>query len=521
MNETYGKYHPGRTAARNPDKPAIILDDGTVAYSFRTFEETSNRFAHLLRARGIQRGGRVAFLLENRKEYLPLVWGAWRIGTHVTTIATHLSAEEIDYILQDCGAELLVTSTKFAATLAKVSPAPAERLDGLMLDGAETGFEDISGLLESQPGDPVPDQYEGVDMLYSSGTTGRPKGIFKPLPDRPFGTIAASNQALYDLYGLDDSICYLSPAPLYHAAPLQWTLRALRAGGTVVVMRKFDAERALQLIEQCGVTHSQWVPTHFVRLCRLPEAVKSAHDLSSHRCAIHAAAPCPDDLKKAMIAWWGPILREYYAGSEGLGHTAIDTTEWRTYPGSVGRPVGCRVHICDADGEPLPQGETGIVYFESSSQFEYLNAPEKTAEVRNARGWTTLGDIGHLNDEGFLFLTDRLANTIISGGVNIYPQEIENTLSSHPSIEDVAVIGVPNEEFGEEVKAVVQLATPSDAGEAMAQALNEFCRAHLSSVKCPRSFDFVAALPRQENGKLYKKQLVDHYRALSRETTEA
>ncbi|MHA6345623.1 AMP-binding protein [Roseivivax sp. CAU 1761] len=496
-------------AAQEPDKPAIILDDGTTAYTYAAFEALSRRCAHLLRARGLRRGDRVAVLIENRGEYLPLVWGAWRIGLHVTPIATHLSSKEIGYILDDCEPRILITSARFADTLAPLT-APPDRED-FMLDRAAPGFAALEPLLEDQSDGPVPDECEGVDLLYSSGTTGRPKGIFKPLPERPYGTLDPANRALYDLYGLDETICYLSPAPLYHAAPLQWTLRTLRAGGTVVIMRKFDAERALHLIENCGVTHSQWVPTHFVRLDRLPEDVKARRDLSRHRCAIHAAAPCPQDLKRRMIAWWGPILREYYAGSEGVGHVSIGTEDWMRHPGSVGRPVGCAVHVCDDAGDPLPPGVTGVVYFESRARFEYLNATDKTASVRNARGWTTLGDVGHLNDEGFLFLTDRLSNTIISGGVNIYPQEVENALSLHPAVEDVAVFGLPNPDFGEEVMAVVQLAQPG-LGTGAAE-LDAFCRARLSAVKCPRSYDFVATLPRQENGKLYKKGLIEQYTA--------
>lgn len=512
MTEDLVTIHPGQTALSQPDKPAIVLDDGRVAYSYREFEEASNRFANLLNSRGIGRGDGVAILLENRPEFLALAWGAWRIGAYVTAIATHLAVDEIAYILSDSGAQVLVTSPVFAERLGRIPDGTRRDFLKFMIDSAEPGFEALDAQLATQPGTPPDRQYEGVEMLYSSGTTGRPKGIRKPLPERPFGTIAPFYRAVQELYEITGDTCYLSPAPLYHSAPLQWTLRTLRAGGTVVLMRKFDAERALALIEEFRVTHSQWVPTHFVRLRRLPQDAREKYDLSSHQCAIHAAAPCPVDLKHEMIEWWGPILREYYAGSEGIGHTSLDTEEWLRHPGSVGRPVGCKVHICDDNGDPLPAGETGDVFFESANTFEYLNDPAKTSDAKNRHGWWTLGDIGHLDADGYLFLTDRRSNTIISGGVNIYPQEIENLLQTHPKVEDIAVIGVPNPEFGEEIKAVVQLTDRMSDHDATRSELTDFCRANLSAVKCPRSFDFVEALPREENGKLYKKKLAESYR---------
>ncbi|MFY0610334.1 MAG: acyl-CoA synthetase [Hyphomicrobiaceae bacterium] len=494
-----------------PDKPAVIMADSGETITFRVFEEYSNQFANLLRELSIRHGHGLAVLLENRLEYLPLVWGGMRAGLRVTAIATHLTPDEIAYILADSGAKALVTSKVFAEKMTGLSLPKVATNRRLMLDTADVGFRQLEPLLQCQPRTPIADQAEGVEMLYSSGTTGRPKGIKKPLPQTPFGTLSPTYRRSVSLYDIDASTRYLSPAPLYHAAPLGFNLRTLRVGGTTVIMRKFDAEQALALIDHHGITHSQWVPTHFVRLLRLSEDARARHGLSTHRCAIHAAAPCPIEVKRQMINWWGPILQEYYAGSEGNGHTSIASEDWLTHPGSVGRPSHGKVHICDEDGHALPTGAEGMIFFEGGATFEYHNDPDKTAASRNHLGWSTLGDIGYLDEEGYLYLTDRKAHMIISGGVNIYPQEAENVLVLHPKIYDAAVIGVPNEEFGEEVKAVVQLVDLSQADSTLEAELIAHCRTHLSPVKCPKSIDFVSSLPRQENGKLYKRKLRDAY----------
>ena len=365
--------HPGMMAAIDPDKPAVIEADSGKTVTFGAFERASNRFAHLLRQLGLQKGDGVAVLLENRADYLTLVWGGLRAGLRVTAIATHLTPPEIDYILDDSGAKVLVTSTRFAdqAGALTASGIAAERR--LMLDDAIAGFVGLGQRLENQPDDPIADQAEGVEMLYSSGTTGRPKGIRKPLPEDPFGTLSPQYRRVVTLYEINAGSRYLSPAPLYHAAPLGFNLRTLRVGGTTVIMKKFDAEQALALIERYRITHSQWVPTHFVRMLRLPDEVRARHDLTSHRCAIHAAAPCPVEIKRAMIDWWGPIIREYYAGSEGNGLTAISSDEWLARPGSVGRPINGSVHICDDSGQPLPAGQVGTIFFEGGATFEYHN----------------------------------------------------------------------------------------------------------------------------------------------------
>jgi acyl-CoA synthetase (AMP-forming)/AMP-acid ligase II len=348
-------------------------------------------------------------------------------------------------------------------------------------------------------------------MLYSSGTTGRPKGVFHPPPAAPLGEAPGLATLLSGLFGMDGDTVYLSPAPLYHSAPLRFTMGVHRLGGTTVVMDRFDPETFLQLVERYRVTHAQVVPTMFVRMLKLPADVRSRHDVSSLQLVVHAAAPCPVDVKRQMIEWWGPVLHEYYAGTEGNGFVYCNSEMWLAHPGSVGRPLNCVIHICDESGDELPVGDEGTIYFEGGAAFEYHNDPEKTSESRHPLGWSTLGDIGRLDEDGFLYLTDRKAHMIISGGVNIYPQEAENLLTLHPKVFDVAVIGVPNPDFGEEVKAVVQPVNWQDAGPALAQELIAYCRQQLADVKCPRSVDFEQELPRHPTGKLYKRLLRDRY----------
>jgi acyl-CoA synthetase (AMP-forming)/AMP-acid ligase II len=350
-------------------------------------------------------------------------------------------------------------------------------------------------------------------MLYSSGTTGRPKGV-KPAPSKaPLGTGEALTKLVCGLFGAGPESVYLSPAPLYHSAPLRYCMQFHRIGGTVVVMERFDAEGALAAIERHRVTHSQWVPTMFVRMLKLPEETRRRYDLSSLEVAVHAAAPCPIPVKEQMMEWWGPIIHEYYAGTEGNGFCYASPQDWLAHKGTVGRAVTAELHIVDEDGNELPVGEEGGVYFggRGVQDFEYHNDPEKTAAGRLPNGWSTLGDIGRVDEDGFLYLTDRKANMIISGGVNIYPQETENVLTMHPKVVDVAVFGVPNPDFGEEVKAVVQPIDPREAGEALERELIAYCRERLADVKCPRSIDFRDELPRHPTGKLYKRLLKDEY----------
>ncbi|MEM1313808.1 MAG: acyl-CoA synthetase, partial [Pseudomonadota bacterium] len=485
------------------------MSDTGEAVTFAQLEARANQGAHLLRALGVGIGDHIAVLMENRREFLEVCFAADRAGVYYTCISTHLTAPEVAYIAADCGAKLLISSARFSEVLA----ALPEDLPRYAVGAPPRGCESWDAAAAAQPETPIADERQGLDMLYSSGTTGRPKGIKWPLPEQPPGGRNMLIDLLSSLFGYAADSRYLCPAPLYHAAPLRHTMVTIKMGGSAVVMPKFDAAESLRLIEQHRITHSQWVPTMFVRMLKLPDEDRLAHDVSSQVMAVHAAAPCPIDVKRRMIDWWGPILHEYYAGTENNGFCALDTEEWLAHPGSVGKSRLGIPHICGEDGEELPLGEAGEIWFEDGHAFEYHNDPEKTAKARNASGWTTLGDIGRLDADGYLYLTDRKSFVIISGGVNIYPQEAENALLAHPAVLDAAVFGIPNEDFGEEVKAVVQL-MPGHAGSPQLEAdLIAHCRASLAAVKCPRSIDFRAQLPREANGKLFKKKLIAEYAA--------
>lgn len=503
--------YPGAHAQTTPDKPAYIMAGGGEVVTYRQLDERSNRVAQLFRSLGLRHGDQIALCLENHPRFFEIVWAAQRAGLYYTAISSRLTPGEIEYIVRDCNAKVFVTSAyKRDVATALVDPL-RDVATRLMLDGTVPGFAAYEAAVDAQPATPVPDESEGQDMLYSSGTTGRPKGVKLSLTGNPIGTPNALFHLVKALYAADADTVYLSPAPLYHAAPLRFCMTVQRCGGTTIIMEKFEPSEALRLIERYRVTHSQWVPTMFVRLLKLPEAEKRRYDLSSLRVAIHAAAPCPIPVKEQMIQWWGPVLFEYYAGTEGNGFTAIDSTEWLAHKGSVGRPLLGEVRIVDENGAELPPGEIGTVYFANGPRFEYHNDPQKTAGSRNEQGWSTLGDIGYVDAGGFLYLTDRKANMIISGGVNIYPQEAENVLVTHPKVADVAVFGVPNPELGEEVKAVVQPVDMADAGPELEAELIAFCQAQLARYKCPRSVDFEAELPRHPTGKLYKRLLKDRY----------
>ena len=498
-------------ARRSPDKPAYIMAGSGEVVTFRELDERSNRCARLFREAGLGPGDGIALLLENHPRFLEICWAAQRAGLYYTAISSYFTTAEVDDIVGDCGARLFITSSYKSEVAAELSP----RLPGVerrfMVDGAGAGYEGYEEAVARHPAAPIADEIQGTDMLYSSGTTGRPKGIKRPLQGVPFGTREPALELIRKLYGLDQDTVYLSPAPLYHAAPLRFNMAIQGLGGTTIVMERFDPEQALRLIERHRASHSQWVPTMFVRMLKLPEATRCKYDLSSLQVAIHAAAPCPIPVKEAMIAWWGPKLYEYYAGTEGNGFCAITAEQWLAHRGSVGKALIGVARILDDDGAELAAGESGVIYFSDGLDFEYHNDPERTAQTRSAEGWTTLGDVGYLDHEGYLYLTDRKAYTIISGGVNIYPQEVENLLVTHPKVMDVAVIGVPDEDFGEAVKAVVEPADASAAGPELEAELLAFCRAHLSHIKCPRSVDFEAELPRHPTGKLYKRLLKERY----------
>jgi acyl-CoA synthetase (AMP-forming)/AMP-acid ligase II len=486
--------------------------------TYRQLDERSNQSAHLFRSLGLGHGDTIAICMENRAEFFDLIWGAQRSGLIYVAISCRLTASEIDYILADSGAQALFASNYLGETLDQLQ-SPAKRY---MVGGERAGWTPFTAALADMPTTPVADERAGTDMLYSSGTTGQPKGVRLPLPEDP--DIAAVNALAQIAAGAflfsADSI-YLSPAPLYHAAPLRWCVSVHRLGGTVVVMEKFDPEAALAAIEKYGITASQWVPTHFARMLKLPEAVRREYDVSTITSAVHAAAPCPVPIKEAMIAWWGPVIREYYAGTEGNGFTFISSEDWLTHKGSVGRALNAVIHICDENGDEVAVRTEGTVYFESESQFSYHNDPEKTRESRHPQhpSWSMLGDVGWIDEDGFLYLTDRKSFMIISGGVNIYPQEIENLLVSHPKVADAAVIGGPDEDLGERVIAVVQPLDMADANDAFADELKTYLRQSLSGVKMPRQIDFLEELPRHATGKLYKRLLRDEYWARQDKTS--
>ncbi len=502
--------HPSIHAVTTPDKIAYRMAGSGAAITYRQLDERSNQGAQLFRALGLQIGGRIAILMENCLEFLEICWAAQRAGLYYTAISRFLKAEEIAYIIEDSGAGVLVASPAMLPGL-----AGAEMPAGLRIfaTGDAEGYSSWGAALALQPKTPIADEMAGADMLYSSGTTGRPKGVLSPLKMQPITTLHPLLKLLaVDMIGMAQDSVYLSPAPLYHAAPLRFSMLAGAVGATTVIMEKFDAEAFLRLVAEHKVTHSQLVPTMFVRLLKLPEDIRNAYDISSLRGAVHAAAPCPPDVKEAMIAWWGPILIEYYAGTEGNGCTVINSTEWLAHRGSVGRALVGKIKIVDDEtGEVLPAGEIGSVYFADGPQFEYHNLPAQTAKAYNAQGWSTLGDVGYLDEENYLHLTDRKAYMIISGGVNIYPQETEDVLIMHPAVQDVAVFGIPDAEMGEQVKAIVQPAEFANAGPDLERELTEFCRARLSPLKCPRSIEFEPELPRTPTGKLLKRLLRDRY----------
>ena len=501
--------HPFRHAAATPDKPAIIVAETGAVTTYAELEAASNRVAHFFRAKGLQADDTVAFLAENTPDYFALTWGAQRSGLRFVCISSKLTAEEVDYILNDSGARLLIAG----ASLGPVASMLTTSVDRYSLGGAIAGFDAWETAIADMPTTPVADETAGQGMLYSSGTTGRPKGIVRDaLVDPAIDHVTPLAMLASGYFGLSGETIYLSTAPLYHAAPLGWTMTVHQLGGTVVLMHKFDPEAVLAHIQRYRCNAGQFVPTHFVRMLKLPEDVRARYDVSSMKVAIHAAAPCPVPVKQAMIDWWGLVIDEYYAGTEANGFTAIKAAQWLARPGSVGTSIGeAKLHICDEDGNDLPTGTEGLVFFEGPRSFRYHNDPGKTAESRNRHGWSTLGDVGRVDEDGYLYLTDRKSFMIISGGVNIYPQEIENLLVTHPKVADVAVIGAPHEEMGEMVVAVVQPANMAEVGDDLAAELIAFCRQSLSGVKTPRRIDFMAELPRHDTGKLYKRLIRDAY----------
>ncbi len=503
--------HPHIHAASQPDLPAVIMAGTGAAMSYQALDERSNQAAHLFRSAGLQRGDAIAIFMDNRLDYFPIVWGAQRSGLYFCCISNRLTASEVDYIVRDCGAKIFIA----AAPLAAVAEATAALLPGDILryavGGNIDGFKPYESDAAQCPVTRLADETPGQDLLYSSGTTGRPKGIKAALVEGAIDDPNPLVMLMKVLYAFGPGMRYLSPAPLYHAAPLRYCMTVHRFGGTVVMLDHFEPEQALAAVETYKTTHSQWVPTMFVRLLKLPDDIRRKYDLSSLQVAIHAAAPCPVEVKEQMIAWWGEKIYEYYSATEGAGFTAISPQEWLRKKGSVGKSVLGVIKVLDDAGDELPPGETGRIFFADGPVFEYHNDPAKTRDALNDKGWATFGDIGHVDAEGYLFLTDRKAFMIISGGVNVYPQEAENILILHPKVADVAVIGVPHEELGEAVKAVVQPVSWADATPELAAELIAFVRARLSAIKSPKTIDFDPELPRHPTGKLYKRLIRDRY----------
>ncbi len=508
----------GSHAEKHPDRIAVIYGNGETIESYGQLEERSRRLVHVFRGWGLEPGDCVAVLLGNDDSFFDVFWACHRAGLYLTPVNWHLQRDELRYIVENCDAKVFLAHARFAE-VALASVTGVERVAVSASVGGEIpGFRRLEDALSDAPADaPLGEELEGSVMLYSSGTTGRPKGVRRPLRRVPAGDPATVITAvgLTGLFGMKEGDVYLSPAPLYHAAPLIFASTQHRIGATAIVMRRFDPEQALRIIENQKVTTSQWVPTHFKRLLSLPEAVRSGYDVSTLRVAVHAAAPCPIPVKEAMIAWWGDAIMEYYAGTEG-GGTLIRAEEWMAHKGSVGRHwTGGRIHILDEEGRSIEEpGREGAIYFEAppdpAARFNYYKDETKTAGTYRGDLFT-IGDIGTLDADGYLYLTDRQSNMIISGGVNIYPQETESHLITHPMVYDVAVIGVPNDDLGEEVKAVVVPAPGHEPTPGLASDLIEYCRAHIAHYKCPRSIDFVTALPRTETGKMQKRKLRDHY----------
>lgn len=512
MSETNVKLHPGAHLPELAEKSAAILAETGESLTYAELDAYANRLGRLYQWIGLSEGEHVAYCVENRLECLGLQWGAHYVGLYYTFISTRLKAAEAAYIVEDCDARVLVVTATTApdileAITALPNPPKVYCLDefgGLnLLDEACASFEAT----------PVQDTQEGSEMLYSSGTTGTPKGVKPALTGQPLGSTCVIAGLLKAGFGVDSNTTYLSPAPYYHAAPLKWSQGVTALGGTVVLMQKFRALESLQAVESYKVTHSQWVPTMFSRLLALSGDEQSKFDLSSQKVAVHAAAPCPIPVKQAMIDWWGPILVEYYSSTETIGMTLVASEDWVKKPGTVGRALLGKVQIVNEAGKNCPVGEDGLVYFSDGPQFSYHKDEEKTRDAYNEHGWSTVGDIGHVDSDGFLYLTDRKSNMIITGGVNVYPQEVENLLISHPKIFDAAVIGTPHEDLGEEVRAVIQLNHGIEPSAELKKELTEYTREHLSHIKCPRAIDFSDALPREPNGKLLKRLLKEQYQA--------
>ena len=511
---TIAAMYPGQHAVDRREQPAVVMATSGRSITFGELDERANRLANLFRDRGLRRGDRVAIFMENNLRYFEAMAAAERTGLYYVCVNSFLTPDEVAYIVDDCGAKVFLTSGATVETAVAAAAGTPEVetflcVDSAMPVGPFLPYEEVVATLPSAP---VPHEELGAAMLYSSGTTGRPKGIVRPLPDAHPSEQLPVMAFTRQLLAMREGMVYLSPAPTYHSAPQASIATAIRLGSTSVVMERFDAGQFLALVEQHRVTHTNMVPTMFSRLLELPTDIRHRHDLSSLEAVTHTAAPCPVPVKQAMIEWLGPILREYYGSTEANGFTFCDSHEWLAHPGTVGRAIHGTLRILDDDEQPVPPGTVGTVWFDGATNFTYHGDPQKTADGRDPTGTcSTVGDIGYVDEDGYLHLTDRKSYMVVSGGVNIYPQEIEDLLVTHPEVLDAAVFGVPNADLGEEVKAVVQVVEGAVAGPALERELIDFCRANLAHYKCPRSVDFEPELPRLPTGKLYKRLLRDRY----------
>jgi acyl-coenzyme A synthetase/AMP-(fatty) acid ligase len=509
--------HISHWAERTPDAVAIRMAGSGETRTFVELEHGSNRAAHLLRELGLKRGDVFALWSSNNPQFMEIAWAMQRAGLVMTPIAAKLHASEAAYIINDSGARVVIVDASIggaAQELAREARALCPTVETFFsIRGELPGLASWEAAAASMPATPIADQSCGRQMIYSSGTTGKPKGVRQPLPTEAFDADGGYEVFHRTMFKPEPGTVFAATAPLYHSGPLAMVMAEMRLGATVLIFEKFDAEAVLAAIQRHRVQRGQYVPTMFTRMLKLPPDVRARYDVSSVRLAIHSAAPCPIEVKQAMIDWWGPVLFEIYGGTENAGSTMIDSHEWLKKPGSVGRGMQGKVHICDENGAELGPNETGLIYFEGGSTFSYLNDPEKTRQARHPRhpDWATFGDIGRVDEDGYLFLSDRRAFMIICGGVNIYPQEAENVLALHPEVADVAVFGVPDPDMGEQVKAAVQPADWAKAGPSLEAELIAYCRTRLASLKCPKSIDFERELPRDAAGKMMKRQLRDRY----------
>lgn len=503
--------YPGTRAKNYPDRVALVMADTDESLTYRQFEEKANQMAHFIRDVGVGQGERIAVMFENSLGSVVVQGAGERTGVYYTLINYHLTADEAAYIINDSDSKVAVVAAR-VADVARQLPALCPNVERwLMRDKPDdvTEFEDYETVVGAYPTTPVEDEKLGMALLYSSGTTGRPKGVLRPQLDLDPSDPLPIFQLVPKVYHTRPDMIFLQPAPLYHSGPQSATAESLRCGGTCVIMSRFDAENFLRLVDKHKVTHSLVVPTMLSRMLQLPDEVRAKYDVSSIESITHGAAPCPPSVKRGMIEWLGPIIYEYYGSTEANGSVICDSEEWLAHPGTVGKPLAGELLILDPLGKEVPVGETGQVWIKGVTNFVYLNDPAKTAEAQSADGsMSTTGDIGYVDADGYLYLTDRVGFTVISGGVNIYPREIEDVLVEHPAVADAAVVGVPDDDLGEVVKAVVEVRPGHDAAGIEADIL-DFCRQRLSKYKWPRSLDVVPSLPRNTNGKLMKREIRD------------